>query len=107
MENYLTIKIKDTIFIHDLSNMHIVDSYKVPNKLVREYLVKFTKTSGIYYRDIDSMEKEWIAHNILYKLGMFKNHTKDTDITVDESWYRLLGYEVIYRLYKIYKFFKR
>ena len=107
MENYLTIKIKDTIFIYDLSNIHIVDSYKVPIKVVREYLENFTKGTGIYYRDIDSMEKEWIAHNILYKLGLFKRHTKDTDITIDEAWYRLLGYEVIYSGYKIYKFFKR
>lgn len=97
--------INDVLFVYDEYNIHIVDSYKIPNKEVISYIKDFlqlVKVSDIKYsRTLDSMEKEWIAHNILYKLGVSRHKTADTDLCEKESKLRLIGYELLYILYKL------
>ena len=45
----------------------------------------------IFKRSLDSMIDEWKAHNLLYKFGLFRSHTKDVDID-NESKYRKFFY---------------
>lgn len=75
----------------------IIDSYKITNKEVMLYFINRlreehkefqVRTSLSYYR-------EWKAHNILYKLGLFKSHTKDTDLNIDEKLSRRICYFII------------
>ena len=79
------------------NNCKIIDSYKMTNKEVmldfinqlREEHKEFqVRTSSSYYR-------EWKAHNILYKLGLFKSHTKDVDLNIDEKLSRRICYFII------------
>ena len=50
-------------------------------------------------RSIESYIEEWFAHNWLYNLGLFRSHTEDTDLDGDESWFRLICYKIIYKLF--------
>lgn len=79
------------------NNCKIIDSYKITSKEVmldfinqlREEHKEFqARTSLSYYR-------EWKAHNILYKLDLFKSHTKDTDLNIDEKLSRRICYFII------------
>ena len=79
-------------------NIHIENSYQIPNNKVRLFLVKLLRALRYqirYKRTIDSWEKEWIAHNRLYKLGLYRDHTKDVDLNEDESKKRLIVYNIL------------
>lgn len=74
-----------------LLNTGITDSYKINTKKdIKEFLSllkdilknkyeNYTEYS-IYKRQEKSIINEWATHNVLYKLGLFKVHTKDVDI---------------------------
>ena len=82
---------KREIFIHDYKcllsneNTKIYDGYKLKSKKEIEALVEFiikerqkyglriSRTRGSYIREIK-------AHIRLYKMGLFRSHTKDTDL---------------------------
>lgn len=79
------------------NNCKIIDSYKITDKQVmldfidelREKYKEFqVRTSLSYYR-------EWKAHNTLYKLGLFKSHTKDVDLNIDEKLSKRICYFII------------
>lgn len=80
-------------------NIKIINSTKLKTKKeINEFLntvplnlVKRTKKSAI---------NEWIAHNRLYQLGLFKNHTRDCDLTKNESLLRRFCYWVLSRCAK-------
>ena len=81
-------------------NIHIKDSYEIDDKEVPHYLSMLNAAldgSFKYKRTIDSWAKEWIAHNRLYRAGLFKSHTKDVDLNEDESKFRLIIYNIIGR----------
>lgn len=81
---------------YNKDNVRIVDSYKVKEKDMRSILCMFLYEVGtIYERPIYSWIKEWKAHNRLYKLGLFRNHTRDCDLEENEKWYRLLAYQIL------------
>lgn len=76
------------------NNTHIEDSYKSTDLnlevcyIIRErYLRHLPRT-----RSFDSYVREWKAHNRLYKLGLFRSHTKDCDLEEPIKWY----HEIIY-----------
>jgi len=76
------------------NNTHVEDSYLATDLdlevgyIIRErYLRRLPQT-----RSFDSYVREWKAHNNLYKLGLFKSHTKDVDMEEPIKWY----YELIY-----------
>lgn len=53
------------------------------------------KTGYESKRDIDSWIREWKAHNRLYRLGIYRSHTKDCDLNEDEKWWRLWFYGIL------------
>lgn len=77
------------------------------NIKVRNYYVIDSKDEIIRYlaslkldlinRSIMSCFNEWIAHRRLYKLGLFKKHTKDCDLSADESYFRRVCYWILSR----------
>ena len=84
-------------YIISNGNCKIINGYTITdkkvmldfiNKLREEHNEFQVRTSLSYYR-------EWKAHNILYKLGLFKEHTKDVDLNIDEPWYRRACYFII------------
>lgn len=80
-------------------NIKIVDSYLVTDKKrMIEYLNQLPLEK--VNRSLKSCLNEWIAHNRLYNLGLFKNHTSDCDLTQNESGFRRVCYWLLSRCYK-------
>lgn len=59
-----------------------------------------------YLRSARSWAKEITAHKFLYELGLFTDHTVDTDIDESERAFRLFAFNVIYAIVNVKEFFK-
>lgn len=81
----------------DAGNIRIIDSYKVTNKAIMELILQMflIKTGYKSKRSIKNWIKEWKTHNRLYRLGLFKSHTKDCDLEENEKVHRLIVYEIL------------
>ena len=82
-------------------NVKIIDGYMIDNDEVKLAFLNEMKDMGtsVTVRPINSCLREWKAHNILYKFGLFKKRTKDTDLNYNESWFRRAGYYIICLLF--------
>ena len=94
-------------------NIHIENSYILTKEdRIRQYLINLRDNIEcceldcivFHRRTIKSLIKEWIAHNVLYKLHIVRSHTKSVDLNV-ERWYRILCYNIIYFVYKLLNYF--
>lgn len=83
-----------TIIEYDAANIRIIDSYKIRRKEnMLEILIWFKlKTNFHSKRTFDSWIREWKSHNRMYRLGMFRSHTKDCDLEENEKLYRRIIY---------------
>lgn len=84
----------------DELNIHIEDSYQVKTKKEMEEILRIVEGASFnrgisYLRKRASWIREWKAHNLLYKLGLFKDRTKSVDLNEKESWFRRLGYFIL------------
>ena len=77
-------------------NIKIVNSYKITNKKDMIYFLN-TLPLDLIDRSIKSCLNEWIAHNRLYKIGLFKEHTRDCDLSANESLFRRICYWILSR----------
>lgn len=71
----------------------IYDSYLAPNisDLVWEIMRERYKRKLLITRDYFSYYNEIKAHNRLYNLGLFRSHTKDTDLEENiKKWKEIL-----------------
>jgi len=80
---------KDEIKYYE-DNTHIPNSYllrtrKAISKEVDWIIFKRDALKYQVTRTNSSYTNEWIAHNRLYRLGLFKKHTKDTDLEEPQS----------------------
>jgi hypothetical protein len=75
----------------------IYDSYLIKNvseevkKIIKERQEQGYKTN----RTIESYIRETKAHNRLYKLGLFKKHTKNTDLEENIKLWKEIIYFII------------
>lgn len=75
-------KIKGLKIIFTEDCMTIKDSYQIKNvEKIRNILMEALKKTTIYNtsRSIKSLTREWIGHNFLYRIHLFRKHTKDSD----------------------------
>lgn len=91
-------------------NICVKNSYKIKYSDDIENLLKiisnnptFTefKIAG-YKRTLSSMRREWEAHNLLYKLGIFKASTGSIDLENNESLILKTGYAVLSFIYRLF-----
>ena len=80
----------------------IINSYLISTKNdykeLIDILITCRKNSNyLISRSNKSYECEVRAHNRLYKLGLFKSHTKDADLEENIKWYKELFYNIIGR----------
>ena len=66
-------------------NTHIQNSYlliarKVIIEKVNDIIIERRLKDYQVTRNINSYVREWIGHNRLYRLGLFKSHTKHVDL---------------------------
>lgn len=84
----------------EILNIHIKDSYQVKTKSeINEMLDKIITNEYFsllfnngFTRAKASMMREWKAHNVLYRSGIFKERTGSVDLNQDESLVRRIGY---------------
>lgn len=82
------------------SNIHISDSYKLIKRTHMKdclNIIRYASVNrGIFYsRSLNSWIREWKAHNILYKLGIYKERTSSVDLNEKESKLRRFGYFIL------------
>ena len=93
------IQIEDSYIINkEYDIKHILDVIKIDPDAEKVNCIVFQK------RTIKSLTKEWIAHNVLYKLHIARSHTKSVDLNI-EIWYRMLCYNIIYFVVKPLNYF--
>ncbi len=93
-----TNKIKDIKIIYNSNNMIFNNSYKINNiKIMKDIISRALKETSIYItnRSEQSLLNEWISHNILYKLHLFRNHTKNCSFENKISRRKEIIYEII------------
>ena len=83
-------------------NIKIRNSFKVNNKETMLTILKIARNVAMkkgltFKRTNQSWIKEWKAHNLLYKLHLFEENTRDTDLEENESKFGLFCYEIIGR----------
>ena len=66
-------------------NTHVINSYMLTSrngiKKEVEWIIKARKLREYpVTRSVNSYIREWRGHNRLYKLGLYKSHTKDVDL---------------------------
>ena len=80
-------------------NTHIKDSYKAEDIefeiycILRERYIRHLSQT----RSFNSYVREWRAHNRLYKLHLFRKHTKDVDLNEKQKPYEELIWLIIGR----------
>ena len=78
----------------------IINSYDVAESDLKPFLNELKSKIGSefkYKRTINDWAQEWYAHNVLYKLGLFRSHTRSVDLNEDETKCRVLMYKLIYK----------
>lgn len=71
------------------NNIHIEDSYTINHRQFEPILsrLKDSYTTNVFKRSLWSLQCEWAAHNVLYKLHLFRSHTKDVDLNYPLKWW--------------------
>lgn len=91
------------LFYYDNPSVRVCDSYRYGKdeilKILTElhanpYYERFCKEAG-YSRTFDSQYREWKAHNLLYKFGIFPKRTRSVDIDQNESLFRRVVYAIL------------
>lgn len=84
-------------FVESPYNIKLLDCYKYSKK---EYDPQLNRIMGlhptceVWKRSRRSLKKEWATHSALYKLGLWKNRTKDVDLNFPLKWYAKIGYAI-------------
>lgn len=89
-------------------NINIKGSYRVKDRdnmrrilgLIKEYVEDYGEgiETPFDHRSINSMVREWVAHNNLYTLGYKKEQTSSVDLVSNQYWYELIGYWILSRI---------
>jgi len=78
-------------------NCKVCNSYRITKKRLKlEFICYLRETHPLFkIRSIGSYYREWKAHNILYKLHLFRRSTADSDLCIYEYRWRRIGYFII------------
>ena len=83
------------------NNIHLESSFKVRKddferelKAIRERY----PDNQVWNRSIDSLKREWAAHNAFHAMGIFRKRTAHMDLNWPQPWFIRLGYALIGRI---------
>ena len=83
------------------NNIKLKSSYEVgKDDFERELAVirEQHPDSLVWNRSIDSLKREWAAHNAFHALGLVRKQTADTDLNWPQPWFIRLGYDLLGRI---------
>ena len=52
----------------------------------------------VWNRSIDSLKREWAAHNAFHALGLVRKQTADTDLNWPQPWFIRVTYDLLGRV---------
>lgn len=82
-----------------LGEIHITDSYKVSKKdmlsIIRELRKVYPDNIVLKNRTDKSLKREWLVHNLLYKLNYQVKRTKDVGLDYPQSKKYKIGYRIL------------
>ncbi|MCX4365083.1 MAG: hypothetical protein OSJ70_04860 [Bacilli bacterium] len=96
-ENILGVKVKIS-----KRNIKIRNSFEVKDEAKMKIILNIVRNRAkkkniTFKRTNESWLQEWKAHNLLYKLNLFRDKTTDTDLEEAESKFRLFCYKILGR----------
>lgn len=102
----------EILFNHDIEseNIKIYNGYaykgKAIKKLMVNILIERAKEKGynfLEYRTIKNYIAEWYFHNFLFRLHLFRKHTKDIDFQRQfKHTFRDIVEKIIYKIIEIF-----
>ena len=83
-------------FVSD-TNICIKNSYEIADKDIDSFIDHLSEAvkEKHFKRSKKSWKKELLSHNRLFRLGLFVEHTIDTDLSDNESKLRLFAYNIL------------
>lgn len=80
------------------NNIHMESSFNISKedfeselKMLREQY----PDSLVWNRSMDSLKREWAAHNALHAMGIARKQTAHADLNWPQHWLIRLGYDII------------
>ena len=83
------------------NNIHLNSSFKVPKEEFERELEALRERypeSEVWNRSMESLKREWAAHNAFHALGVFRSRTAHMDLNWPQPWFIRLGYAIIGRI---------
>ena len=80
------------------NNIKLKSSYEVgKDDFERELAVirEQHPDSLVWNRSIDSLKREWAAHNAFHALGILRSQTAHTDLNWPQPWFIRVAYDLI------------
>ena len=80
------------------TNIHLESSFLVSKADFERELLAMRERhpeSQVWNRSIDSLKREWAAHNAFHSLGIFRKKTAHADLNWPQHWLIRLGYAVL------------
>lgn len=80
------------------NNIHLESSFKVRKDDCERELAALREQhpdSQVWNRFIDSLKREWAAHNAFYAMGIYRNRTALMDLNSPQLWFVRLGYAIL------------
>ena len=81
------------------NNIHIEDSFIITSRCemysILEQLKNIHPDSCVWKRSFFHMSCEWKSHNRMYRLGLYRSHTKDVDLNYPQKWYMKVVYFIL------------
>ena len=81
-------KVRGLKIYYSTTDLNIINSYQIHNiKKMEAILTEALEKAENYAtnRDMNSLINEWIAHNVFYKLHLFRKHTKDCNFENEQK----------------------
>ncbi len=80
------------------TNIHLELSFLVSKADFERELLAMRERhpeSQVWNRSIDSLKREWAAHNAFHSLGIFRKKTAHADLNWPQHWLIRFGYAII------------
>ena len=80
------------------NNIHLESSFKVPKEDFERELAAMRHQypdSLVWNRSLQSLKREWAAHNAFHALGLVRDRTAHADLNWPQPWFIRLGYALI------------
>ena len=80
------------------TNIHLESSFLVSKADFERELLAMRERhpeSQVWNRSIDSLKREWAAHNAFHSLGIFRKQTAHADLNWPQHWLIRFGYAII------------